>query len=330
MIQGINHVGLATADIDRMVTFYRDVLGFEVCSQFEWKNSPAIDGLIGVPDSAARTCALAAGNLYLELFQYSNPATPGPGAALRQPFDRGYTHLCIDVTDIDAEHARLTAAGARFNRAPPHPTMAGLKSIYGRDPDGNIIELQETLDDSYGMSMSGLPLLRRRGDLAAELADREEIREKLHLYCRAIDRIDEPLLRSLFHADSQHAHWSFRGASADFCRFAIDYVRALAGCSHHLSNITVDLSGHIAHTEAYFIAIHKPAADTAGAGSEEITEIGGRYIDRWERRAGIWKIARRIGVHDWERRSPANRSAATAELAARPARDRSDPVYRRD
>jgi glyoxylase I family protein len=340
MINGINHVGLSTSDLDRMVAFYRDILGFEVRTGYEWSGSTVIDELIGVPSSAARTCVVSAGNLYLELFQYLNPPTPGPGGALRQPFDRGYTHICIDVTDIDAEHERLTAAGARFNRAPPHQEMSGLKAIYGRDPDGNIIELQETLNDSYGISMSGLPMLRHRSDVVAELADREEIRHKIHLYCRALDRVDEPLLRSVFHPDSEHAHGPFRGRSADFCRYAIDIVRALAGTSHHLSNVTIDLSGHVAHTESYFLAIHKMGKGKTVSGywepreapTEEIAEIGGRYIDRWEKRAGVWKIARRIGVHDWERWSAANLPAREADpaISISPARNHDDPVYRRD
>ena len=231
MINGINHVAVVTTDLDRMVGFYRDVFGFEVCSGSEWKDSPLVDSIVGVPNSAARSVVLAAGNVYLELFQYLSPPTPAAGPET-QPFHRGYTHICIDVSDIDAECARLTSAGLRFNRAPPHLEMSGLKAIYGRDPDGNIIELQETLNNSYGISMIDLPLMRRnRADTHAEQSDLEEIRRKLNLYCRALDRIDETLLRSLFHPDSQHAHGPYRGPSSEFCNFAIEVVRSLSSTS---------------------------------------------------------------------------------------------------
>lgn len=340
MINGINHVGLATADLDRMIAFYRDVLGFEVRGGSEWRDSILVDSIVGVPGSAARSAVLAAGNVYLEIFQYLSPATPATGVA-RQPFDRGYTHICIDVSDIDAECARLTEAGVRFNRAPPHAEMSGLKAIYGRDPDGNIIELQETINNSYGISLNDLPLLRaNRVDAASEQADLEEIRKKLHLYCRALDRMDEPLLRSVFHPDSQHAHGPYRGPSSDFCRYAMVIVRSLSGTSHHLSNITIDLSGRIAHTEAYFHAVHRMDKGTAIEGYwsahqsdvDEIAEIGGRYLDRWEKRAGVWKIARRQGVHDWERWTPTNIPAGSAPVAAvvLPSRSHADPVYQRD
>jgi catechol 2,3-dioxygenase-like lactoylglutathione lyase family enzyme len=340
MINGINHVAVVTSELDRLVSFYRDALGFEVRTGSEWKSSALVDSIVGVPNSAARSVVLAAGNLYLELFQYLSPPTPGPGAQ-RQPFERGYAHICIDVTDIDAECARLTAAGVRFNRAPPHLEMSGLKAIYGRDPDGNLIELQETLNNSYGISMIDLPLMRRnRPDVGTEQSDLEEIRRKLHLYCRALDRIDEPLLRSLFHPDSQHAHGPYQGPSSDFCGFAMQVVRSLSGTSHHLSNITIDLAGPAAHTEAYFLAVHRMDKGKVIEGYwsahdpkiDEIAEVGGRYIDRWEKRAGVWKIARRIGVHDWERWTPTDIPAAHARQTAvvSPARSNADPVYRRE
>ena len=56
--------------------------------------------------------------------------------------DQGITHICLQVTDIDAEYARLSAAGMRFHCAPQ--TAPGLcRATYGRDPDGNIVELIE-------------------------------------------------------------------------------------------------------------------------------------------------------------------------------------------
>jgi catechol 2,3-dioxygenase-like lactoylglutathione lyase family enzyme len=69
MIRGVHHVAVATGDLDRLVGFYRDLLGFEVVSQGAWEaGSAVIDGIVGLKDSAARTAVLKAGNLYLEVF----------------------------------------------------------------------------------------------------------------------------------------------------------------------------------------------------------------------------------------------------------------------
>ena len=96
----------------------------------------------------------------------------------------------------------------------------------------------------------------------------------------------------------------------------------------------------MAHTEAYFLAVHRmdqgKTIEGYWAGHnpaiDEIAEVGGRYIDRWEKRLGNWKIARRIGVHDWERWTTANIPGAYAGRTAvvSPARSKYDPVYRRD
>lgn len=145
MIRGIHHVAIHTPDLDRLVAFYRDVVGFEVVegSASQWEGKPAVDAIIGVPESAARTVMLNAGNLYLEFFQYSNP--PARNSDRLRPSDHGYTHIALDVDDVFAEHARLTAAGMVFNA---DPLDAGnIKAVYGRDPDGNVVEIQQLSRD---------------------------------------------------------------------------------------------------------------------------------------------------------------------------------------
>lgn len=144
MINGLHHVALSTPDLDRLTAFYRDLLGFEIV---DWPGgwsvgNAVIDEIVGLKDSAARQAMLRAGNLYLEVFEYSSP-TPKPGDPNRPVCDHGYTHFCLDVTDIDAEYARLSAAGMRFHRAPVSDPGQGIASAYGRDPDGNVIEIQE-------------------------------------------------------------------------------------------------------------------------------------------------------------------------------------------
>jgi hypothetical protein len=63
---------------------------------------------------------------------------------MRPVCDHGITHLCLNVTDIDKEYERLNAAGMRFHCPPQH--MGALKATYGRDPDGNVVELLEVTD----------------------------------------------------------------------------------------------------------------------------------------------------------------------------------------
>jgi catechol 2,3-dioxygenase-like lactoylglutathione lyase family enzyme len=142
-------VAVSTPDLDRLVTFYRDVMGAEVVYEGGWsKGSAIIDEIVGLKDSACRQAMLKLGNAYLEFFQYESP-TPEPGDPERPVCNHGYTHFCIDVTDIDAEYERLKAAGVRFNCPPPKFEGGPIRATYGRDPDGNVIEIQEILDRDH-------------------------------------------------------------------------------------------------------------------------------------------------------------------------------------
>jgi len=159
MIRGIHHVAIATGDIDRLVAFYRDIIGMTVMRESQWAaGSDRIDAIVGLKGSSARTVTLGVGNAYLELFEYATPAG-APQDPNRPVADHGYTHFCLDVVGIDAEYERLVAAGMRFHCAPPQASTigrGGLRSTYGRDPDGNVVELQEIMDDTHPLRLPGL------------------------------------------------------------------------------------------------------------------------------------------------------------------------------
>lgn len=154
MINGVNHIALSTGDLERMCRFY-EAVGFKRVWDSGWANDARVDSIIGVKGSAAKQAMLRAGNLYLEFFEYSAPLSTRSDAPM-QPNDRGYTHLCLDVTDIDAEYARLVGLGMTFNRTPPEASPRGIRAVYGRDPDGNIVELQEILTDQAPFSLRAL------------------------------------------------------------------------------------------------------------------------------------------------------------------------------
>ena len=77
----------------------------------------------------------------------------------------------------------------------------------------------------------------------------------------------------------------------------------------------------------YFQAFHRVVED----GAEKDLFIAGRYVDRYERRDGVWKIAHRAFVMDWNQVAP-NASeweeGMFAELRVRGGRAPDDPFYR--
>ena len=144
MIRGAHHVAISTPDIERLLGFYRDLMGFEQVESVSWdKGTTMIDQVLNLKDSAGQQAMLKGGTLCIELFQYASPE-PEAMDPNRPVCNHGHTHMCFDVVDIEEEYQRLVAAGVRFH-APPQD-FGHLKATYGRDPDGNVFELQELLN----------------------------------------------------------------------------------------------------------------------------------------------------------------------------------------
>jgi len=148
MIRGIHHLGIHTPDLDRLRSFYEKAFGFAVVGEeYNLKDYPEAGPVTGVKDPAARFVLMKAHNFYLELFQWSAPK--GRPLQPLNPNDFGYTHFCVDVVDIEMEYQRLAELGMTFVH--PSPVKSGQsKTVYGRDPDGNIIEIQEVPSGNVG------------------------------------------------------------------------------------------------------------------------------------------------------------------------------------
>ncbi len=143
MILGFHHAAISTPNLERCIAFYKDVVGCEEAWRFEWPaGTPEADSMTGLQHSAARAVMLRLGDSYLEVFEYSSP-TPAPLDPERPVCDHGITHVCLQVEGLHAEYDRMKAAGMRFHSEPL--TQDSGYVIYGRDPDGNVVELIEFL-----------------------------------------------------------------------------------------------------------------------------------------------------------------------------------------
>lgn len=130
------------------------------------------------------------------------------------------------------------------------------------------------------------------------LLDEREIHRRLTDYCRGVDRCDAELIASVYHPDATDDHGSFVGLGVDFAGYVVDRLGRYDATMHTITNTTIDFAGDdTAHVETYVHAEHR-RADEAGT---EIVSFGGRYVDRFERRHGAWRIADRVVVHEWDR-----------------------------
>lgn len=151
---------------------------------------------------------------------------------------------------------------------------------------------------------------------------RDAIRTLLSGYCRGVDRADPELLASLFWEDATVISGVINGPAPAFAQGIAAYVSTnLDACFHSVANEWIELSGDHGVGEVYVLA------HTRGAGQETLT--GGRYIDRYERRVGTWRIASRVFVCDWTSTQPSTfeSDGFYASLTTRGCFGRNDPVY---
>ena len=129
-----------------------------------------------------------------------------------------------------------------------------------------------------------------------EMLDEYALRKLVHAYCRAVDRGDLDTLRDLYHHDAQDSHGSFSAGSVDtFLRTLAETRPYLRSMQHHVTTTNFAIDGDIAEGEIYSIATHSFAAK----GGETEVVVGGRYLDKYEKRGGTWKFAARVIVTDW-------------------------------
>lgn len=138
LITRSHHTAVSVRDFDAALGFYVNVLGFESIGEIRDRGEPGFAEATGVPDGRAHWAMLRRNNYHIELFQWLNPE--GELAANRQ-CDLGYTHIALQVSDVDAAYERVTAAGYTTLN-PPLSLRGGVaRVIYVQAPEDNITEL---------------------------------------------------------------------------------------------------------------------------------------------------------------------------------------------
>jgi lactoylglutathione lyase len=126
-----HHIGLSVADLEAMIAWYGEALGFDVEVAFELPGGRSAGAMLRRPDGAG-----------LELLCHDESAGEAPADPPAAMLRRGYGHWALAVDDVAAAHAWILAAGAPEVWAPrPAPPPAPGAMSYLADPEGNLIEL---------------------------------------------------------------------------------------------------------------------------------------------------------------------------------------------
>lgn len=157
------------------------------------------------------------------------------------------------------------------------------------------------------------------------LLDKQAIAEVVYRYARGIDRLDEDVIQTCFHPGAYDDHGFIRGDAHEVSARIVRVLRKTTDrTTHTLGQVLVELDGDTAFAESYVVAFHRMMRN----GAEVDWVAHGRYVDRFERRDGEWKIARRKVVHSWDRYDPVTeKSDETADFWNPSSRSTDDPLY---
>jgi catechol 2,3-dioxygenase-like lactoylglutathione lyase family enzyme len=149
MVTGIHHTSLVVSDMERSLTFYRDLLGMTVAIDTSMSGE-MLDKEVALKGARLRVVELnpGSGPPYVELLQYyAPPGKPFPKDA--RCCDVGMPHIALIVPSIQEAYDRMSKQGTKFT-APPQNVDAGdfkgSQTVYCYDPDGIVVELWQMPD----------------------------------------------------------------------------------------------------------------------------------------------------------------------------------------
>ncbi len=139
-----------------------------------------------------------------------------------------------------------------------------------------------------------------------QLEDRAIIADIIAAYAHALDRRRWQMMEKLFFDDAQFQFGTVQGDWRQFVEQAAAILDPCLVTQHQLGQIQYGFEGEdLCHTETYMTAMHTiPAGYPVpevfpDKGQIYSAIIAGRYVDRFERRNGEWRIAKRTGLYDW-------------------------------
>jgi catechol 2,3-dioxygenase-like lactoylglutathione lyase family enzyme len=151
-IRATSHIAIGVRDMERSVGFYRDLLGLHVSRDQEEDVYSMDGGKAGKRRAVYLRWREGAQETFLVLDQQLSRDPFGEPARLWQV---GVHHFGFWVDDIEVMHKRMLAAGVPV-LVPP---MVGPSELYGeppgrklmsafyRDPDANVVQLDQRLPD---------------------------------------------------------------------------------------------------------------------------------------------------------------------------------------
>ena len=154
-VGGTSGVSIGVNDMDKALVFYQTILG-EAAVVYDAEVAGLRKVLLYKPLSQKGAFSKLLGGIEIELIQDLNTKHQHIFNG-RYWGDRGFIHVCFDVTDMDGLKTKMEAAGYPFTVDSANAfamESASGRFCYVEDPDGTLIELVQTHQ---------VPILRKLG-----------------------------------------------------------------------------------------------------------------------------------------------------------------------
>ncbi len=133
-----------------------------------------------------------------------------------------------------------------------------------------------------------------------ELEARTEIEDALKRFARAVDRQDWALARTLYHDDAFDDHGFFKGAPDPFLAHIAKMHAHQDHSMHFNTNVLIEFTAAdrtFVETYALVLQRYRSGAANVPAGSAGLRVLASaRYLDRFAKRDGEWRVVHRTLV----------------------------------
>jgi catechol 2,3-dioxygenase-like lactoylglutathione lyase family enzyme len=141
-ILAADHTGITVSNLERSLSFWRDVLGFEP-SHTAHQSGEMASEITGVAGAEIKLAVVKApGGHKIELLEYLAPPERKWHVHLR-PCDVGHVHVALIVDDLEPILSAINGSGWKAAGKPQtlqSGPNTGKRVVYVRDPDGTTIE----------------------------------------------------------------------------------------------------------------------------------------------------------------------------------------------
>jgi len=134
------HIGIVVNDLDKMVWFYRDLIGLEILYD-KIEEGRFLNHILNTNNKSPRIIKLGCDNKTIVELLYFGDCEINE----KNLFNNGYTHFALTIEDGNSLYNKFIENGLSVINTPSISDEETVKVFFGKDPENNIIEFVELL-----------------------------------------------------------------------------------------------------------------------------------------------------------------------------------------